>query len=151
MAGTLHFSSIDLGMKNANLRRQAEELRSQKRRLLLSREISLSPSGLRKAGRKIGLRKLAAANIEIVNWRMPAPKESGAATSNEISDSVKTFTAVAKRTGARGPDTDRKKKAKTSRDSDRKNKIEKRTKTLDKALDNLVARERKISAKARRR
>ena len=53
-AGKLHFSSMDYGIRNSRLRKQLDELESEKRRLLLSREISLSPGELLKSARKIG-------------------------------------------------------------------------------------------------
>lgn len=54
-AGRQHFSSMDYGMKNSRLRRQIDELEAEKRRLLLAREVSLSPSEIKKAVRKAGL------------------------------------------------------------------------------------------------
>src|SRR6266700_3652611 len=52
--GKLHFSSMDYGIRNSKLRKQLDELESEKRRLLLSREISLSPAELLRSARKIG-------------------------------------------------------------------------------------------------
>jgi len=46
---------MDFGMKNSRLRKQVDELEAQKRRLLLAREVSLSPSEIRKAAKKAGL------------------------------------------------------------------------------------------------
>src|SRR4051794_34065884 len=43
-AARQHFSSMDYGMRNSRLRKQLDELAAEKRRLLLNREISLSPS-----------------------------------------------------------------------------------------------------------
>lgn len=54
-AARQHFSSMDFGMKNARLRRQVDELEAEKRRLLLAREISLSPAQIKKAAKKTGL------------------------------------------------------------------------------------------------
>lgn len=53
-AARQHFSTMDYGIKNSRLRKQMDELEAEKRRLLLNREISLSPSELMKAARKIG-------------------------------------------------------------------------------------------------
>jgi len=53
-AGKLHFSSMDYGIRNSKLRKQLDELESEKRRLLLGREISLSPAELLRSARKIG-------------------------------------------------------------------------------------------------
>lgn len=54
-AGRQHFSWMDYGMKNSKLRKQIEELEGEKRRLLLAREISLSPMEIKKAAKKIGI------------------------------------------------------------------------------------------------
>lgn len=54
-AARQHFSSMDFGMKNSRLRKQVDELEAEKRRLLLAREISLSPSEIKKAAKKTGL------------------------------------------------------------------------------------------------
>ena len=54
-AGRLHFSSMDYGMKNSRLRRQIDELEAEKRRLMLAREVSLSPSEIKRAAKKVGL------------------------------------------------------------------------------------------------
>lgn len=54
-AARQHFSSMDFGMKNSRLRRQVDELEAEKRRLLLAREISLSPMEIKKAAKKSGL------------------------------------------------------------------------------------------------
>lgn len=52
-AARQHFLSMDIGFKNSRLRRQLEDLESEKRRLLLAREVSLSPIELKKASRSI--------------------------------------------------------------------------------------------------
>jgi hypothetical protein len=54
-AGKMHFSSMDYGLRNSRLRKQLDELEAEKRRLLLSREISLSPAELIRAARKAGV------------------------------------------------------------------------------------------------
>ena len=53
-AGRQHFSSMDYGMKNSRLRKQINDLESEKRRLLLAREISSSPIEIKKAAKKAG-------------------------------------------------------------------------------------------------
>lgn len=53
-AALQHFATIDLGFKNSKLRKQVDELQSEKRRLLLAKEISLSPAEITKAARKYG-------------------------------------------------------------------------------------------------
>lgn len=71
-AARSHFSSIDFGIKNSRLRKQIEELESDKRRLILSKEIALSPAEIKRAAKKIGLTEMTASNIEVYR---PAPKE----------------------------------------------------------------------------
>lgn len=54
-AGRQHFSSMDYGMKNSRLRKQIDELEAEKRRLLLAREVSMSPAEIKKAAKRVGL------------------------------------------------------------------------------------------------
>jgi hypothetical protein len=54
LAARQHFSSMEYGLQNSKLRRQLDDLQAEKRRLLLSREIAVSPAELRKAVRRIG-------------------------------------------------------------------------------------------------
>lgn len=54
-AARQHFASIDYGIKNSKLRKQLSELETEKRRLLLAREVALSPVEIKKAARRIGL------------------------------------------------------------------------------------------------
>jgi len=54
-AGRQHFSSMDFSIKNSRLRKQIDDLESEKRRLLLAREIALSPTEIKKAAKKAGL------------------------------------------------------------------------------------------------
>jgi hypothetical protein len=46
---------MDYGMKNSRLRRQIDDLEAEKRRLLVAREVSLSPAELKRAAKKAGL------------------------------------------------------------------------------------------------
>src|SRR5580765_8869695 len=55
LAGRQHFSSMDYGMKNSRLRKQVDELEAEKRRLLLAREVSLSPVEIKKAAKRSGM------------------------------------------------------------------------------------------------
>ncbi len=68
-AARQHFSSIDYGIKNSKLRKQVEELESENRRLLLSKEIALSPGEIKKSAKQIGMVELSASNIEIFSTR----------------------------------------------------------------------------------
>jgi len=71
-AARQHFASIDFGIKNSKLRKQIEELKGDKRRLILSKEIALSPAEIKKAAKKMGLTEMTASNIEVYR---PTPKE----------------------------------------------------------------------------
>lgn len=65
-AARQHFSSIDFSIKNAKLRKEVEELESDKRRLQLAREISLSPSEIKKAAKKIGFFEVAETSGDVL-------------------------------------------------------------------------------------
>jgi hypothetical protein len=65
-AARQHFSSMEYGLQNSRLRRQIDELQSEKRKLLLNREVSMSPIELRKAVRRIGFMDSPANRIDAV-------------------------------------------------------------------------------------
>ena len=73
-AARSHFASIDFGIKNSKLRKQIDELEADKRRLILSKEIALSPAEIKKAAKKIGLTEMTASNIEV--YRPPVKEKS---------------------------------------------------------------------------
>lgn len=73
-AARSHFASIDFGIKNSKLRKQIEELEADKRRLILSKEIALSPAEIKKAAKKLGLTEMTASNIEVYRPK-PESKE----------------------------------------------------------------------------
>ncbi len=73
-AGQLHFSSMDYGMKNSRLRRQVDELVAEKRRLMLAREVSLSPAEIKKAVKKAGMMEPQAMESEVAQVA-PVTKE----------------------------------------------------------------------------
>lgn len=54
LAARQHFMSMDLGMKNSKLRKQLEDLETEQRRLMLAREIALSPKEITKTARNLG-------------------------------------------------------------------------------------------------
>ncbi len=68
-AARQHFASMDLGFKNSELRKQLTKLEDENRRLLLSKEIALSPGEIKKSAQKIGMVELSASNIEIFSTR----------------------------------------------------------------------------------
>ena len=88
-AARQHFSAMDYGIKNAKLRQQKEDLESEKRRLHLTREISLTPNEIKKAAKKIGLQEFTSSSIEYVSQKVAgvspaAPKE----TANRLHQTV---------------------------------------------------------------
>jgi len=54
---------MEFGLQNSKLRRQLDELESEKRRLLVSREISMSPVELRKSAKRIGFAEAPVATV----------------------------------------------------------------------------------------
>jgi hypothetical protein len=76
-AARQHFSSIEFGIKNSKLRKQIEDLEAEKRRMLLTKEVVLSPGEIKKAAKKIGFTEMSASNIEVFRGNAePAPKEA---------------------------------------------------------------------------
>ena len=75
-AARSHFASIDFGIKNSKLRKQIEELEADKRRLILSKEIALSPGEIKKAAKKLGLAEMTASNIEVYRPNPNAKEKS---------------------------------------------------------------------------
>jgi len=76
LAATQHFSFWDFSIKNSRLRRQIDELKAEKRRLLVAREVSLSPAEIKKAAEKASLLAVAATVAETAISR---PKSSAQA------------------------------------------------------------------------
>ena len=75
-AASQHFTSMDYGIKNSKLREQLQNLETEKRRLLLAREVASSPLAIRKAATAIGLRQ----NSGTVPVQVAAAKPAGKAT-----------------------------------------------------------------------
>lgn len=65
LAGRQHFSSMDYGMKNSRLRKQIDALEAEKRRLILAREVSLSPAEIKRVAKKAGLADAAEMPVEV--------------------------------------------------------------------------------------
>lgn len=72
LAAQQHFSSMDYGMKNSRLRKQLDQLESEKRRLIVSREISLSPSEIKKALKKAGMTEPSQVVAQLASVAAPA-------------------------------------------------------------------------------
>lgn len=64
-AARQHFSSIEFGIKNSKLRKQVDELEAEQRRMLLMKEVVLSPGEIKKSAKKMGFTELSASNIEV--------------------------------------------------------------------------------------
>ena len=82
-AARQHFSSIDFGIKNSKLRKQVEELEAEQRRLLLTKEVVLSPGEIKKAAKKIGFTEMSASNIEVFRNNAETQQKTAA---NKIAD-----------------------------------------------------------------
>lgn len=54
-AAQQHFASMDYGMKNSRLRRQIDQLEAEKQRLVHAREVSLSPTEVKRSAKKLGM------------------------------------------------------------------------------------------------
>lgn len=76
LAARQHFSVMDYAIKNSKLRREKESLEAEQRRLHLAREISLSPSEIKKMAKKIGLQDLTAQSIEIMMPKKAVEKKT---------------------------------------------------------------------------
>lgn len=53
-AARQHFATMELGLKNSQLRKQVENLEAERRRLILAKEVSLSPSSIKQTASKLG-------------------------------------------------------------------------------------------------
>lgn len=94
VAAQQHFASMDYGMKNSRLRKQVDQLEAEKRRLMLAREISLSPTEIKKAVKKIGLgdasrEPMAPTTASLASLRPAAPASAPARALVEKTVSVK--------------------------------------------------------------
>jgi len=106
-AARQHFTSMDYGIKNSKLRDQLQNLETEKRRLLLAREVALSPLAIRKAASSIGIRRaseMAAVQTSVVKSEAGTPtltkiSASKSATGNGV---VKTAMSVPSQTKLAG-------------------------------------------------
>jgi len=77
LAARQHFTSMDLGIKNSKLRRQLEDLESENRRLLLAKEVSLSPGEIKRTARNLGFKEVEMVQAS-VNAAVPIIKGKAA-------------------------------------------------------------------------
>ncbi len=75
VAARAHFSSIDFGIKNSTLKKQLEDLESEKRRLQWLRETALSPTEIKKAAKKLGLTEISASSFQTFGSRIQEKTE----------------------------------------------------------------------------
>lgn len=61
-----HFSAMDLGIKNAKLREQKENLKDEAQRLYLAKENLLSPDQIRKAAKKLGFQEYTTQSVQVI-------------------------------------------------------------------------------------
>ena len=73
-AARQHFSSMEFGLKNSKLREQLQNLETEKRRLLLAREVASSPLAIRKAAHELGLRNTPEITAVQIPDKQVAPK-----------------------------------------------------------------------------
>lgn len=78
LAGQQHFASMDYGMKNSRLKKQIEALEAEKRRLILAREVSLSPAEIKRAAKKTGLLDAPEIGPEIASAGAPGGHRAAA-------------------------------------------------------------------------
>jgi hypothetical protein len=85
-AARQHFTSMDYSIKNSKLREQLQNLETEKRRLILAREVAVSPLAIRKAAGSLGLRKLSeVAAVQTSNKESLAKMEAGTPTLTRMS------------------------------------------------------------------
>lgn len=70
------FASMTFGFKNAELRKNIEDLQAERRRLTLDKEKAISPAEISKAAQKMGFTRMTANNIEAVDTRPEIAKNS---------------------------------------------------------------------------
>ncbi|PYS98579.1 MAG: hypothetical protein DMF63_15395 [Acidobacteria bacterium] len=86
-AARQHFNSMDYSIKNSKLREQIQNLETEKRRLILAREVAVSPLAIRKAANSLGLRQNAeVAAIQVASKESTVKSEVGTPTLTKRSD-----------------------------------------------------------------
>ena len=75
VAARSHFSSIDFGIRNSSLKKQLEDLESEKRHLLWLKEKALSPAEIKKAAKKLGLTESTANNFQTFGGKIEEKSE----------------------------------------------------------------------------
>ena len=98
LAATQHFSFWDMSIKNSRLRQQIDALQAEKRRLLVAREVSLSPAEIKKAAEKASL--LGTPGEPAISQSFPKPNAAAIASvqRKESTTPVSSAAAVMKTT-----------------------------------------------------
>lgn len=91
-AARQHFATMEFGLKNSQLRKQVENLEAEHRRLILAKEMSLSPAAIKETASKLGFRERIAAPPSASETRVIRTTE--AATPSVELTSMKTGTAT---------------------------------------------------------
>jgi len=125
-AARQHFASFDFRVKNSRLKKQIEELEADKRRLLLSKEIALSHTEIKKAAKKIGMTDAPSGNVSNPLVNVPLQKKPAA---------EKTSVEKLKPTAAPSPKADVKTEVKTTEPKKETKKPESEVKKLPEAKD----------------
>lgn len=71
-AARQHFSSWDYSIKNSRLRKQIDDLETEKRRLILAREVATSPNEIKRVAKKLNLDQPELAVAQPVKPTVPA-------------------------------------------------------------------------------
>ena len=88
LAARQHFTSMDLGIKNSRLRRQLEDLEAENRRLLLAKEVSLSPAEIMKTAKNLGFREVETAIIALQPAIFKSKNKAAASTASANKDFI---------------------------------------------------------------
>ena len=72
LAARQHFSFFYYSIRNSSLRKQIDELETEKRRLLLAREVALSPNEIKRAAKKLNIDQPEMAVVQTAKPVVPA-------------------------------------------------------------------------------
>ncbi len=79
-AAKQHFSSVELSMKNSDMRKIKQNLEAEQRKLRVEREEVSVPATIEKAGLKIGLRKFTSDDFQFIDAMRNASQPDSAKT-----------------------------------------------------------------------
>ncbi|HEV7644219.1 MAG TPA: hypothetical protein VGO50_09785 [Pyrinomonadaceae bacterium] len=79
-AAKQHFSSVELSMKNSDMRKAKQNLEAEQRKLRVEREEVSAPATIERAGLKIGLRKFTSDDFQFIDAMKNAPQPDSAKT-----------------------------------------------------------------------